>query len=261
MTDRVTIHIENHIADVRLNRADKLNALDNAMFEGIVEAGEKLKAEKSVRAIVLSGEGKGFSAGLDLENMASAPVGGTNLNDRTHGECNLFQVVSYQWRTMPVPVIAAVHGVCIGGGLQIATGADIRIVAPDAKVSVLEMRWGLVPDMGGMPAWRNLVREDVFKELTFTNRMMTGAEAQELGLMTYVDENPHARAMAIATEIAGKNPDAIKASKQMINDLADQDANEILLTESRLQQEIIGTPNQMEAVISFMQKRAPNFQD
>lgn len=265
MNDRVSITVENHVADVRLTRADKMNALDPAMFQGIIAAGEELAAMKGIRAVVLSGEGRSFCAGLDMASMtsggASANSGVTGLTDRTHGNANTFQQVAMQWRKLPVPVIAAVHGVCFGGGLQIASGADIRVVAPDARMAVMEMKWGLIPDMGGYALWRDMVRDDVLRELTYTNREFSGAEAQTLGFATYVDENPYARAIAIAHEIANRNPDAMREAKALFNEFADMDEDAILMAESVRQARVIRTPNQIEAVMAGMQKRAANFTD
>jgi len=265
MNERVSITVENHVADVRLTRADKMNALDPAMFEGIIAAGEELAAMQAVRAVVLSGEGRSFCAGLDMESMkgggASASGGIKSLTDRTHGNANTFQQVAMLWRKLPMPVIAAVHGVCFGGGLQIASGADIRVVAPDARMAVMEMKWGLIPDMGGYALWRGMVREDVLRELTYTNREFSGADALTLGFATYVDENPHTRAMAIARDIANRNPEAMREAKALFNEYADLDEDAILMAESVRQNRVIRTPNQIEAVMSQMLKRTANFKD
>jgi enoyl-CoA hydratase/carnithine racemase len=266
MNDRISITVENHIADVRLTRADKMNALDPAMFQGIIAAGEELATMKGVRAVVLSGEGRSFCAGLDMASMAgggaNASGGGmTKLTDRTHGNANTFQQVAMLWRKLPMPVIAAVHGVCFGGGLQIASGADIRVVAPDARLAVMEMKWGLIPDMGGYALWRGLVRDDVLRELTYTNREFSGAEALSFGFATYVDENPHSKAMTIAHEIANRNPQAMREAKALFNEYADMDEDAILMAESVRQARVIRTPNQIEAVMAGMQKRAASFVD
>ena len=265
MNDRVSITVDHYIADVRLTRADKMNALDPAMFQGIIAAGEELSAMKGVRAVVLSGEGRSFCAGLDMASMASggasANSGMGSLTDRTHGNANTFQQVAMLWRKLPMPVIAAVHGVCFGGGLQIASGADIRVVAPDARLAVMEMKWGLIPDMGGYALWRGMVRDDMLRELTYTNREFSGHEALTLGFATFVDENPHTRAMSIAREIAARNPDAMREAKALFNEYADMDEDAILMAESVRQARIIRTPNQIEAVMAGMQKRAGVFAD
>ena len=165
------------------------------------------------------------------------------------------------WRKLPVPVIAALHGVCFGGGLQIASGADIRIAHPETRMAIMEMKWGLVPDMGGYALWRGLVRDDILRELIYTNREFTGAQAQEYGLATYLDDDPHARATALASEIANRNPHAIRAAKRLQATMIERDTDAILLEESIEQHAIMRTPNQVEAVMAGMQKRAPKFED
>lgn len=262
MSDRIQITIENHIADVRLSRADKMNALDPAMFEAIIEAQHRLAGEQDVRVVVLSGEGRAFCAGLDLSSMAASgdsQGSGASLAERTHGNANLFQAVAIGWRALPMPVIAAVHGVCFGGGLQIASGADVRVMAPDTRLAVMEMKWGLVPDMAGFVLWRNCVRDDVLRELTYTNREFSGAEAQALGFATYVDEQPLTRAQSIAAAIAQKHPAAVREVKTLCNKLPDLDENAILMAESVAQDAVMRTPDQVEAVMAAMEKRAPVF--
>ncbi|KPF64651.1 crotonase/enoyl-CoA hydratase family protein [Porphyrobacter sp. AAP60] len=261
--DRVAIELgEDGVAEVRFVRADKMNALDPEMFQRIIEAGSILQRMKGLRAVVLSGEGRAFCAGLDLSNFSRKPAEDEpSLTERTYGNANKFQQVSMQWRKLPVPVIAALHGVCFGGGLAIASGADIRIAHPDTRMSIMEMKWGLVPDMGGYALWRGLVRDDVLRELIYTNREFTGAEAQTLGLATYIDENPRERALAIARTIAGKNPHAIRAAKRLNAAMIDRETDAILLEESIEQHGIMRTPNQVEAVMSEMERRKPNFGD
>jgi enoyl-CoA hydratase/carnithine racemase len=262
-SDRVSISMgEDGVAQVRLVRADKMNALDPDMFAALLDAGRVLHDLKGLRAIVLSGEGRSFCAGLDLTSMANtARHDRVPLTDRTYGNANHAQQVAMQWRTLPVPVIAAVHGVCFGGGLQIASGADIRVIAPEARMAVMEMKWGLVPDMAGYALWKGLVRDDRLRELTYTNREFTGAEAGELGFATYVDANPHARATAIAAEIANRNPHAQRAAKRLFNRYLEVGSDEILMAESVEQQALIGSKNQIEAVMSQMEKRKGAFID
>ncbi|MET0388082.1 MAG: crotonase/enoyl-CoA hydratase family protein [Polyangiales bacterium] len=262
MSERVIIELQDGVADVRLNRADKLNALDPAMFEGITAAIATLEATPGVRVVVLSGEGKAFCAGLDMASMSGlGSTAGANLLARTHGESNLFQHVAWGWRTLSVPVIAAIHGVAFGGGLQIASGADIRIAHPDTRLSIMELKWGIVPDMAGIALWRTVVRDDVLRELTYTHRELRGEEAQRLGFVTRLADDPRKEALALAREIASKNPQAIRGAKRLYNLAADGTAGEILLGESREQKAVVGTPNQMEAVVANVQKRPPQFQD
>jgi enoyl-CoA hydratase/carnithine racemase len=258
---RVTISLDAGVADVRLNRADKLNALDPAMFAGIEQALSELRDMAGLRAIVLSGEGRAFSAGLDMASMASGGASmGKDLRDRTHGLANIFQHVAWGWRALPVPVIAAVRGIAFGGGFQIMSGADIRIVRPDTRLSIMEMKWGLVPDMAGIALWRTLVRDDVLRELTYTNREFSGEEALRLGFATGLADDPHAEAMALAREIASRNPHAVRAAKRLYNSYSD-DAEALLMAESVEQAGVIRTPNQIEAVRANMEKRAAEFRD
>jgi len=258
MEERVTIQISEGVADVRLARPDKLNALDPAMFAGIIAAIARLEQEAGLRAVVLSGEGRGFCAGLDMASMASAGSG-TDLMARTRGLANDFQAVAWGWRTLPVPVIAAVHGVAFGGGLQIASGADIRIAAPGTRLSVMEMKWGIVPDMAGYALWRGNVRDDALRELAYTAREFDAEEGQRLGFVTNIAHDPHTEALALARAIAGRNPHAIRAAKRLAN--LEASAGETLLAESREQAALLRTPNQIEAVMANMQKRPPAFSD
>lgn len=264
MNDRVSIEISDGVADVRLNRPDKMNALDPAMFTGIAEAGATLAAAADVRVVVLSGAGRAFCAGLDMGSftgLASAGGGAGSLEGRSHGDANLFQHVAWLWRQLPVPVIAAVHGVAFGGGFQIMLGADIRIAAPDTKLSIMEIKWGLVPDMAGIPLTRGLMRDDVLRELTFTGRVFSAADGVGYGCITRVDPEPHAAAMTLAREIAGKSPDAVRGAKRLYNQALEADAAALLRSESREQKALIGSPNQMEAVMANIEKRAPAFRD
>jgi enoyl-CoA hydratase/carnithine racemase len=258
MTERVTITFEDHIAEVRLTRPDKLNALDPAMFAGLIDAIAQLADMPGLRAVVLSGEGRGFCAGLDMASMAGGGSG-MDLAARTHGLANDFQQVAWGWRTLPVPVIAAVHGVAFGGGLQIASGADVRIAAPDARLSVMELKWGIVPDMAGFALWHGNVRDDVLRELTYTAREFGAEEAKALGFVTRIAADPHAEAMALARAIAGRNPDAIRAAKRLAN--LEAGTAETLVAESVEQAKLLRSPNQIEAVMANMQKRTPDFTD
>jgi enoyl-CoA hydratase/carnithine racemase len=266
MADRITYTIDNGVADVRLDRAEKMNALDRPMFEALVETGEALKADPVVRAVVLSGNGRAFCAGLDFEGFRGMadrdPEKGPTDLSQTDGRITTFaQQAAYVWTEMPAPVIAAVHGVALGGGLQLALGADIRIVAPDARLSVLEVRWGLVPDMTGTQLLPRLVGPDVAKELTFTGRMVPGEEAAKIGLATRVSASPLDDALALAREIAAKNPHAVRGAKQLISMAGVASLAEGFAEEIRIQRGIIGTPNQTEAVKAFFEKREPVFKE
>lgn len=257
---RVSIEFADGVADVRLTRADKLNALDPAMFAALVDAIDELGDRADLRVVVLSGEGRAFCAGLDMASMAG---GGTalDLGERSHGETNLFQQVAWGWRTLPVPVIAAVQGIAFGGGFQILSGADIRIMAPGTRCSIMEMKWGIVPDMAGFALWRTLVRDDVLRELVYTAREFTARDALAFGFATSLSDEPYADAMSLAREVAARNPHAIRAAKRLANLAAEANAPAILAAESAEQAKLMRSPNQVEAVMANMQKRAPVFTD
>ena len=264
ISGRVRVEIADHVAEVRLDRPDKLNALDPPMFEALIEAGERLRRAPGLRAVVLHGAGRGFCAGLDMASFAAMASGRkdgvpADLLARTHGLANRPQQAALVWRELPVPVIAAIHGVAFGGGLQIALGADLRYVASDAKLSILEIKWGLVPDMGGIALMRELARGDVVRELAFTGRQISGAEAVAHGFATAVHENPLGAARATAREIASKSSDAVRALKRLLNASADADMAAILLAESKEQAALIGSPNQIEAVRAGVEKREARF--
>lgn len=264
MTDRVTIAVERGVADVRLARPDKMNALDGAMFEGIAETIEALAGMTEVRCVVLSGEGRAFCAGLDMAAMAPGESGGgsrIDLTTRDHGLANLAQQVAWGWRTLPMPVIAAVHGVAFGGGFQIMSGADIRIAHPATRFAIREAYWGLVPDMGGIALWRTLARDDVLRELSYTAREFDAGEALGFGFVTRIADDPHAAALTLAREIAGRNPHAIRGTKRLFNLAADTDAATILRAETDEQVKVIGQPNQIESVRAAMDKRPGVFVD
>src|SRR5215472_115559 len=265
--DRVAVRVSGAVAEVTLNRPDKLNALDNAMFKALVTAAADLAGRREVRAVVLSGSGRAFCAGIDLAKLGADADGGTgpsgSLADRTHGIANLFQQAAWGWRDVPVPVIAGIHGVAFGGGLQIALGADIRIVAPDARLAVMEARWGLVPDMGAIALLRGLVRDDVARELTYTARQVTGTEAVALGLATRTADDPRAAALELATQIAAGSPRALRAAKRLfaVSRDADADAAAILLAESREQQDLLTGPDIPEMLAAHAESRPPRFGD
>jgi enoyl-CoA hydratase/carnithine racemase len=260
--DRVRIDVADHVATVTLARPDKHNALDGAMFEAIIAAAERLASEPGVRAVVLHGEGPSFCSGLDLASLISSDAGIDAIVAPLREEPpNWFQRTAYDWLRLPVPVIAAVHGNCFGGGLQIALAADIRIATPDARLSVMEVKWGLIPDMSITRTLPRLVGIDVAKELTFTGRLIDGAEAQRLGLVTRVTDDPLAAARELAAEIAGKSPDAIRGAKRLFNAAWTGLADETLALEAEIQSSLIGSPNQLAAVTAGLQKQPAQFTD
>ena len=265
MSELVTIAIENHVADVRFNRPEKYNALSFDMIDAMADAINRLAGEPGVRVVVISGVGKSFCAGLDIDNFAALQSGDNkfpNLTDRYQNRLsNIYQHIGYGWKELPVPVIAAIHGVALGGGFQIAMGADIRFSTPDAKFSLMEMKWGLIPDMSVTQTIRDVVSIDVAKELIFTGKVIQGEEAARLKLVTHISEKPYEEAMALAREIASKNPDAIRAAKKLVNEVWHGDSGRGLLMESELMMTLMGSPNQLEAVTAAFTKRPPEFKD
>ena len=266
MYERLTVAIENGIATVALNRPQKFNALDIETFEELNLAGQSLAANKSVRAVVLHGEGANFCAGLDFAAMQSLAGDAEQfiakaLQPLEGSDANFFQSPAWVWKQMPVPVIAALHGVVFGGGLQIALGADVRIAAPGTQLSIMEIKWGLIPDMSATQTLRELVRMDVAKELTFTGRVVKADEALQLGLITRVDNDPLQAAQDMAAQIAGNSPHAIRAAKRLFDESWHDGVAAGLAREARMQGDLIGRPNQVEAVMANMGKRAPEFSD
>ena len=246
-------------------RSDKMNALDNDMIEALIEAGEVLAKDGDVRVAVISGEGRGFCAGLDL-SMFKIPDGdesilGDKLAPRTHGIANKPQKCVWTWRELPVPVIAAVHGVAIGGGLHIMLGADIRYIHPDTKCAIMEMKWGIIPDLSTSQIMIHSVREDIIRELCYTNRIFSGVDAQKYGFATHVTHSPYDEAMALAEVIAAKNPDAIQSAKKLLNEAPYLNQADGLLLESELQDQLIGSPNQIAAVMASMMKQKGQFKN
>ncbi|MEL6127286.1 MAG: crotonase/enoyl-CoA hydratase family protein [Pseudomonadota bacterium] len=259
MSDRVTVEVADHIAHVTLNRADKMNAVDRAMLEGLAEAAAQVAASDA-RVAILSGDGKAFCAGLDVASFASVAQDKDVLLGRSHGDGNIFQHASLAWHDLPIPVIGALHHTVFGAGFQVAIGADIRIAAPETRFSIMEMKWGLVPDMGGMVLLPRLAPADVVRRLTYTAEVFEADDALAWGLITEIADDPHARARDLATEIANKSPSAIRAAKRLLK-VAEGDAPraDVLMAETQEQADLIGGPHQMEAVMANMAKRPPVF--
>lgn len=259
---RVSTEIKDHIAYVTLTRGDKMNGVDRAMGDALIEAGQALTGDEDLRAVVLSGEGRAFCAGIDITSFASMAGGDPEelLVPREYGNTNFYQEMVMVWRRLPVPVIAALHGTAFGAGCQIAMAADVRIAHPETKLSIMEMKWGLVPDMGGMALMPELMRSDVIRKMTYTAEPIDAVQGERWGLVTELSETPLEAATALAQTIASKSPSAIRAAKRLIN-FAESGAGEdaVLLEESREQAALIGKPHQMEVIAANMQKRAPNF--
>ena len=266
MSDRVVYTLVDGVADVRMNRPEKMNALDPALFAGLCSVGEELKVNPKVRAVVLSGEGKSFCAGLDFGSFQAMAGAEERPSTASAGDMNgrithLGQQAAWVWQEMPAPVIAAVHGVALGGGCQIACGADLRFVTADAQFSVLEIRWGLTPDMTISALLPRLVGLDVAKDLTFSGRMVRGDEAVRIGLATRVCEDPRAEALAYARDLAAKSPDALRGAKRLLNMSGQVGLAEQFKAEREIIGSLIGSPNQVEAVKAFFEKRPANYTD
>jgi enoyl-CoA hydratase/carnithine racemase len=259
---RVSIDVEDHVAVVTLTRPEKHNALDVAMFEAITDAAERVAVEPGVRAVVLHGEGPSFCSGLDVAGvMAHQPGSDALMAPLREPVPNWFQRTAHRWLEVPVPVIAAIHGHCLGGGLQIAMAADVRFATPDARLAVLEVKWGLIPDMAITRTLPRLVGIDVAKELAFTGRVLNGSEAFDLGLVTHLADDPLAAARALAAEIAERSPDAVRAMKRLFDESWTGSREETLRLEADLQLTLIGTPNQLEAVRAGMTREPAEFTD
>jgi enoyl-CoA hydratase/carnithine racemase len=259
---RVRIEIEDHVAVVALTRPDKHNALDLAMFDGILAAAERVAAEPGVRAVVLHGEGPSFCSGLDIMGVMAAGGGLEAITEPLRGHVpNFFQRAAHDWLALPMPVVAAIHGNCLGGGLQIALGADIRVCAADARLSVMEVRWGLIPDMSITRSLPRLVGIDVAKELTFTGRVISGEQAKAVGLVTRLASDPLAAARGLADEIAARSPDAVRRAKRLYDEAWTGEPAQTLALEAQLQSELIGSANQLEAVRAGLAREPAAFVD
>ncbi|MGA2009876.1 MAG: crotonase/enoyl-CoA hydratase family protein [Solirubrobacteraceae bacterium] len=260
--ERVRVEIADHVAVVTLSRADKHNALDVAMFDAILAAADRVAGEPGVRAVVLNGDGPSFCSGLDVVSIMAQQGGTDGLLEPLRGPVpNWFQRAAFDWVRVPVPVIAALHGTCFGGGLQIALGADIRIAAPDARLSVMEVRWGLIPDMSITRTLPRLVAIDVAKELTFTGRVFDGAEAARLGIVTRLADDPLAAARELAAEIATRSPDAVRGAKRLFDESWTGSPDQTLALEAELQLGVIGSPNQLAAVTAAFARQPAEFVD
>lgn len=264
MAERVTVEIEDHIARVTLNRPAKRNALDRAMFEALIAAGERVASDRSLRAVVLTGAGEHFCAGIDVAvfGKTDAPVfGPDDMQPRRGSDANFFQHAALVWRRMPPPVIAAVRGVVFGAGLQVAMGADLRLATADSRWSVMEVKWGIVPDMGLTVTAGGLVRPDHLKQLAFTAAIVDGNEASRLGFVTAVHDDPLAAAFTLARQLAARSPDAVRGVKSLVNEVARDAEAGALRREAALQAALLGGANQVEAVAANVQGRTPRFTD
>jgi enoyl-CoA hydratase/carnithine racemase len=270
LSDRVTLELDAGVAHVQLNRPEKKNALDDGMFAGLVEAARGLAEDPSLRVVVLSGEGDCFCSGLDFSAFGAMAEGGLDAgsdqvvaaaSDLSRDGAHRGQQAAWLWQELPVPVIAAVQGAAYGGGFHIALGADVRFIAPDARIAFVEITWGLVPDLSGTQALRRLVPLDAAKKLIFSGEPVTGEKAVAMGLGTELSEQPVEDALALARQIARHSPDAVRIAKKLLNESGLVSVSEGLANEFRASQALMGTPNQIEAVVARLQKRDPDFAD
>jgi enoyl-CoA hydratase/carnithine racemase len=266
MSNAVLFEIIEGVADIRLNRPEKRNAVDGEIIDGLLTAIERIKNDKSIRVVVLSGEGKGFCAGLDMASFSDMVSGdlttdsaASAYDDVNESGANRVQRLGWNWQELDIPVIAAIHGGAMGGGLNIALGADIRVVAPDAKLGFVEITFGLLPDMSATQSLRHIARLDRIKELIFTGRKFTGEQAYEYGLATMLSDTPREDALAMARTIATRNPDAVRAAKSLLNDSMSCTTREGLIAESNCSRNLMGTANQLEAIMSGFEGREPKY--
>ena len=263
MSDVVEVTIDSGVAHVVLNRPSKRNAINLEMFEALAATGDRIAADSSLRAVVLSGAGGNFCAGIDVTIMAEASdlFAGGGMKPASPSPANLFQRAAWVWQEVPVPVVCALDGVVFGGGLQVALGADIRYATPAARLSIMEVKWGLVPDMGITATARHTLPLDRLKELAFTGQVVTAAEASAAGLITAVKDDALSAALDWASIVAGQSPDAVRAMKQLFNRGYSLPLPAALALEAELQVAVMAAPNQAEAVRANVEKRAPQFAD
>lgn len=263
MTDTLSVTREGHVAFVTLRRPDKHNAIDIGLFAALAEAGKVLAADRSVRAVVLAGDGPSFCAGIDLDVLKNSDASQlADLFRPLDGSiANFFQQAVYAWRTVPVPIICAMHGNVFGAGLQLALGADLRYASDDCRLSILEIKWGIIPDLAISRTLPRLLPADRIKELAWTGRVLDADEAISLGLVTGKVADAKATATDVANEIAQRSPEAIRAIKRLFDETPDLSAAEALQLEAQLQMQLLGKAHQLEAVAANLQNRPPEFDD
>jgi enoyl-CoA hydratase/carnithine racemase len=260
--DLVTCTITDGIAQVRLNRPEKLNALTLPLLEQLAATAHRLSKDKSVRAVVLAGEGDAFTAGLDFATVLAKPMGVVKAfapRPWRRGGTNTFQEAAWAWRQVPVPVIAAIQGHCLGGGVQVALGADFRIASPDSTWSVLEGKWGIIPDMSGIQSLSEVIGIDRAKLLTMTAEIFSGEEAYELGLVTELDPDPIAAATALAEKLKGRSPDALASAKRLFSSTWHRSARYTFARERLEQLPLLFSANAKIARAAAFKKVAPAY--
>lgn len=260
MNERVKYEVRNHVAYVTLTRADKYNALDHTMFQGIIAAAKEATRDKSLRAVIISGEGKAFCSGLDFPSFTKQPLKVlTSFFKSPFSKTNLFQEVAFCWRKVPIPVISVLHGFCFGGGVQIALATDFRFITPDCEFSILEAKWGMIPDMSATVTLRELVSIDQAKLLTMTGRIISGTEAHQLNLVTNVSTDPMAMAEALVEELKQRSPDSVVASKKLFHQTWSRSENYAFMRERMIQLGLLLGKNQKVAMKANLKKEKPQF--
>lgn len=260
MSEEIQCEIAGEVAFVRLARPEKFNALSLPMLKGLIATAHQLRKDTAVRAVVLSGEGPAFCAGIDTSVLAGGlPVVLPSFVPRPWLGTNVFQEACWAWRRIPAPVVAVVHGHCYGAGLQLALGADFRFSTPDAKWSVMEAKWGLIPDMSGVHSLAQLVGLDTAKELSMTARTITGAEAKHLGLVTHVAADPHLAASELIDEILTRSPDSVAATKRVFEAAAPGRARHTFARERIEQARLLLATNTKIARQAAKEKVAPAY--
>lgn len=259
MSDRVALEIDAGVAHVRLDRPAKYNGLDLPMLHALVDTAATVAADRRIRAVILSGNGNAFCAGLDFASVGSSPVAFTRAALKLPGATNLFQRACWVWRELPVPVIAVLHGHCYGGGMQLALAADFRFATPDCELSIMEGKWGLIPDMTGSVTLRELVPMDVSKRLTMTAEVLDGTRAAEYGLVTGVADDPMKEAEALAGELLTRSPDALALTKRLFHSTWHRSPGRAFWIETVLQARLMRGANHRIARTANLKRQAPNF--
>jgi enoyl-CoA hydratase/carnithine racemase len=260
MDEQVSLEVRDTVAYVTLTRAEKYNGLDLDMLEALVRTAGKVGEDRGARAVILRGEGKAFCAGLDFASVGKEPARVLRaFLTLPRQSANLFQKAVWRWRELPVPVLAVTHGYCYGAGMQLALAADFRFTTPDCEFSIMEAKWGLVPDMTGTVTLRELVPMDVAMRLTMTGEVFDGVRAKELGLVTEVVDDPLAAAEGLAAQLTTRSPDAVAATKALFHrtwHVAPQDAFGV---ERRIQRKLLLGKNHKIARKANLAKQPPQF--
>jgi enoyl-CoA hydratase/carnithine racemase len=259
LRDRVSVDFDDSLAVVRLNRPDKYNALDFPMMDALIDAARLVRRQRDIRAVIVCGQGPAFCSGLDFASVMRQPWKVFRSFLPWFARANRFQRLCLAWRDLPMPVIAATHGYCFGGGFQIALGCDMRISSPDCEFSIMEIEWGLIPDMGASVVLRDLLPLDQALELTLSGRRFSAEEALGFNLITRIDDDPESAARELAASFAERSPSAVAAAKRLLTRTRQGSERRALRRERRGQLGLLLGFNQREAMRARMDKRPPRF--